>query len=117
MGYLLQEEVRCEGHCLIVPSLAYDNTVDPPTEEISVVYFSPPPSDYVRTFCCVAMSGCLDPQTARPHVARHSVTFDSCVLLVRRNLAIGIAIQNFPEGLAVSLPLQAAGFSTMRSFL
>ncbi|KAJ9589170.1 hypothetical protein L9F63_028046, partial [Diploptera punctata] len=33
------------------------------------------------------------------------------------NLAIGIGIQNFPEGLAVSLPLHAAGFSTWRSFL
>ena len=32
-----------------------------------------------------------------------------------RNLAIGIGIQNFPEGLAVSLPLKAAGFSNMRS--
>lgn len=32
-----------------------------------------------------------------------------------RNLAIGIGIQNFPEGLAVSLPLHAAGFSTIRS--
>ena len=32
-----------------------------------------------------------------------------------RNLAIGIGIQNFPEGLAVSMPLKAAGFSTMRS--
>lgn len=33
-----------------------------------------------------------------------------------RNLAIGIGIQNFPEGLAVSLPLHAAGFSMMRAF-
>lgn len=33
-----------------------------------------------------------------------------------RNLAIGIGIQNFPEGLAVSLPLHAAGFSMFRSF-
>jgi hypothetical protein len=57
------------------------------------------------------------PAGPRPHVTRHSVIVDSCVLLVRRNLAIGIAIQNFPEGLAVSLPLQAAGFSTARSFL
>ncbi|KAJ8679237.1 hypothetical protein QAD02_015024 [Eretmocerus hayati] len=32
------------------------------------------------------------------------------------NLALGIGIQNFPEGLAVSLPLQAAGFSTLKSF-
>jgi hypothetical protein len=47
----------------------------------------------------------------------HAVLADSCALLIRRNLAIGIGIQNFPEGLAVSLPLQAAGFSTFRSFL
>ncbi|CAH2240848.1 jg27244 [Pararge aegeria aegeria] len=33
-----------------------------------------------------------------------------------RNLALGIGIQNFPEGLAVSLPLQSAGFSVWRSF-
>ncbi|KAL6262191.1 hypothetical protein P5V15_007288 [Pogonomyrmex californicus] len=33
-----------------------------------------------------------------------------------QNLAIGIGIQNFPEGLAVSLPLQAAGISTLKSF-
>ncbi|ETE58986.1 Zinc transporter ZIP11, partial [Ophiophagus hannah] len=33
-----------------------------------------------------------------------------------RNLAIGIGIQNFPEGLAVSLPLHGAGFSTWRAF-
>ncbi|EPY87451.1 hypothetical protein CB1_000245024 [Camelus ferus] len=33
-----------------------------------------------------------------------------------RNLAIGIGIQNFPEGLAVSLPLRGAGFSTWRAF-
>ncbi|CAH0389572.1 unnamed protein product [Bemisia tabaci] len=33
-----------------------------------------------------------------------------------RNLAIGIGIQNFPEGLAVSLPLHAAGVSTWKSF-
>ncbi|MEJ1284072.1 solute carrier family 39 (metal ion transporter) member 11 [Cricetulus griseus] len=32
------------------------------------------------------------------------------------NLAIGIGIQNFPEGLAVSLPLRGAGFSTWRAF-
>ncbi|CAH0729845.1 unnamed protein product, partial [Brenthis ino] len=33
-----------------------------------------------------------------------------------RNLALGIGIQNFPEGLAVSLPLQSAGFSVWRAF-
>ncbi|TRY64553.1 hypothetical protein DNTS_008228 [Danionella cerebrum] len=32
------------------------------------------------------------------------------------NLAIGIGIQNFPEGLAVSLPLRGSGVSTWRSF-
>lgn len=33
-----------------------------------------------------------------------------------RSLAIGIGIQNFPEGLAVSLPLRAAGISIWKSF-
>ncbi|MGH0141554.1 UNVERIFIED_CONTAM: hypothetical protein FKN15_047147 [Acipenser sinensis] len=32
------------------------------------------------------------------------------------NLAIGIGIQNFPEGLAVSLPLRGAGMSTWKAF-
>ncbi|KAK1794318.1 hypothetical protein P4O66_011204, partial [Electrophorus voltai] len=32
------------------------------------------------------------------------------------NLAIGIGIQNFPEGLAVSLPLCGSGMSTWRAF-
>nr|XP_033704420.1 zinc transporter ZIP11 isoform X8 [Tursiops truncatus] len=40
-----------------------------------------------------------------------SATFESA-----RNLAIGIGIQNFPEGLAVSLPLRGAGFSTWKAF-
>ncbi|XP_039085750.1 zinc transporter ZIP11 isoform X5 [Hyaena hyaena] len=40
-----------------------------------------------------------------------SATFESA-----RNLAIGIGIQNFPEGLAVSLPLRGAGFSPWRAF-
>jgi len=39
-----------------------------------------------------------------------SATFASA-----RNLAIGIGIQNFPEGIAVSLPLKAAGFSTAKA--
>jgi zinc transporter 11 len=33
-----------------------------------------------------------------------------------RNLALGIGIQNFPEGLVVSLPLHAAGYSIGKSF-
>lgn len=36
--------------------------------------------------------------------------------LFTRNLAIGIGIQNFPEGLAVSLPLRGAGMSVWKSF-
>ncbi|XP_064808986.1 zinc transporter ZIP11-like [Oncorhynchus masou masou] len=40
-----------------------------------------------------------------------SATFESA-----RNLAIGIGIQNFPEGLAVSLPLRGAGMSTWKAF-
>jgi len=123
MGYLLQE-VSCEGHRLIFPSLAYDNTTDIPTEEMSVVYFrpicTPTPTRSPRFRANFLLCGDVRmsrPSGARPQVARHSVTVDLCVILVRRNLAIGIAIQNFPEGLAVSLPLKAAGFSTVRSFL
>lgn len=41
---------------------------------------------------------------------------DSATFEAARNLAIGIGIQNFPEGLAVSLPLHAAGFSMCRAF-
>jgi zinc transporter 11 len=40
-----------------------------------------------------------------------SATFENAV-----NLAIGIGIQNFPEGLVVSLPLHAAGYSIFRAF-
>ncbi|MCX7707099.1 MAG: ZIP family metal transporter, partial [Anaerolineae bacterium] len=32
-------------------------------------------------------------------------------------LAIGIGLQNFPEGLAVSLPLRREGLSRLKSFL
>jgi ZIP family zinc transporter len=31
-------------------------------------------------------------------------------------LAIGIGIQNFPEGMAISMPLRREGFSTLKSF-
>uniref|UniRef100_A0AAQ6IA93 Zinc transporter ZIP11 n=1 Tax=Anabas testudineus TaxID=64144 RepID=A0AAQ6IA93_ANATE len=40
-----------------------------------------------------------------------SATFESA-----RNLAVGIGIQNFPEGLAVSLPLRGSGVSTWTAF-
>lgn len=33
------------------------------------------------------------------------------------NLAFGIGLQNFPEGLAVSLPLAGFGYSKWRAFL
>lgn len=33
-----------------------------------------------------------------------------------RNLAIAIGIQNFPEGMAVSIPLRSAGYSTHKAF-
>ena len=32
-------------------------------------------------------------------------------------LSLGIAIQNFPEGAIISMPLKAEGFSKSRSFL
>jgi zinc transporter 11 len=35
---------------------------------------------------------------------------------IHRNLAVGIGIQNFPEGLAVSLPLRGSGVSVWKSF-
>ncbi len=40
-----------------------------------------------------------------------SATFESA-----RSLAIGIGLQNFPEGLAVSLPLLRLGYSPFKSF-
>ena len=40
---------------------------------------------------------------------------DTATFEKARNLAIGIGIQNFPEGLAVSLPLKTAGFSAAKS--
>lgn len=40
-----------------------------------------------------------------------SATFESA-----RNLALGIGIQNFPEGLVVSMPLHAAGYGLWKSF-
>ena len=33
------------------------------------------------------------------------------------NLALGIGLQNFPEGLAVSMPLKRAGLSSYKAFL
>lgn len=46
----------------------------------------------------------------------YTVSLAKCLNVFYRNLAFGIGIQNFPEGLAVSLPLKAAGFSNWRSF-
>lgn len=40
-----------------------------------------------------------------------SATFEAAV-----NLALGIGIQNFPEGLVVSMPLHAAGYNIWKSF-
>ncbi|XP_029954705.1 zinc transporter ZIP11-like [Salarias fasciatus] len=37
-------------------------------------------------------------------------------VMIAVNLAIGIGIQNFPEGLAVSLPLRGSGVSTWTAF-
>ena len=41
-----------------------------------------------------------------------SATFESAV-----SLALGIGIQNFPEGMAVSLPLVGFGYSRWRAFM
>jgi len=42
--------------------------------------------------------------------------FFQLIYFAFRSLAVGIGIQNFPEGLAVSLPLRAAGISPWKSF-
>lgn len=55
----------------------------------------------------------------RPNVFHLYIILCTDVLIIYRcfrNLAMGIGIQNFPEGLAVSLPLQAAGCSKWKSF-
>ena len=44
------------------------------------------------------------------------VSFATGNFAVARNTAIGIGIQNFPEGLAVSLPLRAQGMSSHWAF-
>lgn len=45
-----------------------------------------------------------------------SLSSSKIVFVVYRNLALGIGIQNFPEGLAVSLPLKASGMNIWKSF-
>lgn len=42
---------------------------------------------------------------------------NSTTMLAALTLAIGIAIQNFPEGAIVSMPLEAKGYSKGKSFL
>lgn len=44
------------------------------------------------------------------------VSFATGNFAIARNTAIGIGIQNFPEGLAVSLPLRAQGMSCHWAF-
>jgi zinc transporter, ZIP family len=43
--------------------------------------------------------------------------FESASLAAALSLAIGIGIQNFPEGVAVSMPLRRDGMSRFRSFM
>lgn len=44
------------------------------------------------------------------------IAFVICNDFLFRNLAIGIGIQNFPEGMAVSLPLRGAGHPVWWAF-
>ena len=46
-----------------------------------------------------------------------AVAADGKALLAASTLALGIGIQNFPEGAAISLPLRQEGVSRFRSFL
>ncbi len=45
------------------------------------------------------------------------VGLDSATLAGAVGLAIGIGIQNFPEGAAISVPLRREGFSRLKSFM
>ena len=38
-------------------------------------------------------------------------------IMAAMTLSIGIAIQNFPEGMAISLPYKADGFSNNKAFI
>jgi len=50
-------------------------------------------------------------------VAFGSVSYKSMSLMSAILLTIGIAIQNFPEGSAISLPLARDGISTKKAFM
>ncbi len=45
-----------------------------------------------------------------------AANMDAVNLVAAITLTIGIGIQNFPEGMAISLPLRACGFSKVKSF-
>ena len=52
------------------------------------------------------------------------IVFASCLagnigvsIMSALTLSIGIAIQNFPEGMAISLPYKASGATNKKSFL
>ena len=49
--------------------------------------------------------------------ALHASGYTTEALMGAISIAIGIGLQNFPEGAAVSLPLRREGYSTKRSFL
>lgn len=80
-----------------------------------LTFLLPPPATGLTWI--LNTQGCLGPGQGLPSVG---CSLPDDLLHVSswsfRNLAIGIGIQNFPEGLAVSLPLRGAGFSTWRAF-
>ncbi|XP_042162227.1 uncharacterized protein LOC121840854 [Oncorhynchus tshawytscha] len=71
----------------------------------------PPPILDINSKWCLRKSCSIIKDTTHP-----SHEMFTHLLLSMRNLAIGIGIQNYPEGLAVSLPLRGAGMSTWKAF-
>ena len=64
-----------------------------------------------RTDCLMPLCTCV-PQVNGDSLLKFADTHTYAC----RTLALGIGIQNFPEGLAVSLPLRAAGVGVGKSF-
>lgn len=66
---------------------------------------------------CAAMTLHNIPEGFAVGVAFGCVAGDSGALISAAMLALGIGVQNFPEGLCVALPLRKSGMGSGRAFL
>lgn len=69
----------------------------------------------ILLFCSITMHNI--PEGLVLGVAFGSVYYGSSTLVATLLLTLGIAIQNFPEGAAVSLPLRRDGLTSLKAFL